>query len=82
MTLEIISTRKFNVTRTEDGEELLQIRNGSWTLDQLTTYKADMESRIQKECETSSLPDSVNLDKINDFYLNLLERLDHDYDVS
>jgi predicted nucleotidyltransferase len=63
---EILETGKVVVFR-PDREELLAIRNGAWTYDQVEEYAEKMQEEIASVCETSSLPDKPDrafLDKL------------------
>jgi predicted nucleotidyltransferase len=53
---EILTTGKVLVFR-PDREELLAIRNGAWTYDQVEEYAESMQNKIAKSYETSKLPD-------------------------
>jgi len=55
MGFEIISTGQVVVTR-PDAEELLEIRNGSWPLEQLLEYATAMEIKIEEAEADSPLP--------------------------
>lgn len=63
---EILSTGKVQVFR-PDREELVAIRNGTWTFQRLEQYSYDMEKEISEISETSELPkkpDRVYLDNL------------------
>lgn len=55
MGLEIMSTGKVIVKR-PDAKELLEIRAGAWSYEQLLEFAADMEKRIEVAASLSSLP--------------------------
>lgn len=63
---EILSEGKVLVKR-PDAEELVSIRNGAWTYDQVVAYAEGMEEKMKSLYETSPLPkeaDRVFLDKL------------------
>ena len=44
-----------------DAEELLSIRNGAWTYDQIVEYAEDMNSLVETAVDRSDLPKQGNL---------------------
>jgi len=68
MGAEILSTGKVNVDRTGiDAEELIEIRNGSWTYDQVEQYAGEMDKKLGELYVTSNLrhsPDRVHVEKV------------------
>lgn len=63
---EILSQGKVFVKR-PDAEELVAIRNGAWTYDQVVAYAENMEEKMKSLYETSPLPKEANrvfLDKL------------------
>lgn len=73
---EILETGKVNVWRGDiDREELLAIRNGSWTYDQLIEW-ADKEDKAQNEIYKSkdyAVPHKPDREKINSLCVHLIE---------
>ncbi len=55
MALEILATGTVPVRRL-DAEELLAIRDGAWTFDQLEAEAEDLSLRIEAAAATSALP--------------------------
>lgn len=63
---EILETGKVLVFR-PDREELLAIRNGAWSYDEIEEYAENMQDEIAEAANKSSLPESPNrpfLDKL------------------
>jgi hypothetical protein len=59
MGLEIVSTGKVYVKR-PDAAELLEIRAGAWSYEQLIEFAQDMEKKIEEASATSPLPVAPN----------------------
>lgn len=58
---EALSTGEINVFR-PDAKELLEIRNGSWTFDEMMQYWKDMENEIREvHYKNSVLPSKPNI---------------------
>lgn len=73
MCKEILLTGKVKVKR-DDYEELLAIRNGCWSYDQLIEFAEKEEIEINKIYnESNILPEKPNLNKINDLCVNIIE---------
>lgn len=53
------------LTYRPDREELLAIRNGKWSYDDLIKYAEDMDMKLQKLYETSKLPHAPDIKKID-----------------
>jgi hypothetical protein len=56
MGLEILTTGEVHVSR-PDSKELLEIRDGAWSYEELVEYADAMERRIAEAAETSDLPE-------------------------
>lgn len=66
MAFDILSTGAVNVRRA-DAEELLAIRDGAWTFDELEAASEDLAARIEAVVPTSPLPpepDTAALDQL------------------
>ena len=72
MGYEILKEGKVNVIR-PDREELLGIRNGSWSYDKLVKYAEDMEKELDELYETSPLPKKPNYKAINNLLIEITE---------
>jgi len=64
MCKEILSEGEVNVYR-DDADELLSIRRGEWTYDDLMAFVDDEESRIEEAYKTSKLPRTPNKEELN-----------------
>jgi len=71
MCKEILTEGKV-IVRRPDAEELLEIRNGKWTYDELIKWAEDMDSEMNELYEKSSLPFSANYDRIDDMYREIV----------
>jgi hypothetical protein len=77
MGIEILSEGKVNVKR-EDREELLKIRNGEKTYDEIIEYVDSLNNELEIANKNSPLPGSFDINKLNeviykirkDFYKN------------
>lgn len=72
--VEILETGKVNVFR-PDREELIAIRNGAWTYDQVEEYAESMENKIINLYETSHLPHKPNYKFINKMCVDIISKL-------
>lgn len=71
---ELLTTGKLNVKR-HDREELLAIRNGAWTYDQLLEYaKKEEEDLIEIYKNCTILPKEPDRVKLNNLCIKLIER--------
>jgi predicted nucleotidyltransferase len=53
------------IVKRPDAEELLAIRNGAWTFEQVEEYAATMEVKFKKLMKTSTLPEKPDVKKAN-----------------
>ena len=74
---EILETGKVQVFR-PDHEELLAIRNGSWTYEQVEEYANTMEVEIAKMAETSILPKEPDRKFLDDLCIKVVEEFLND----
>ncbi len=72
MGLEILNEHKVIVKR-PDREELLSIKNGEWSYDKLMEYTKSMQIKLDESYKTTTLPKSVDCEKINELYHSLYE---------
>lgn len=72
MCREILTDGTVNVRR-PDAEELLAIRNGAWTYDQLIEWADKQESEMQALYEASTLPDKPRTEEIDELCQELVE---------
>jgi uncharacterized protein len=74
MAKEILETGKINVDRTNiDAEELLDIRNGKWTYEQLEESFNKSEIELNQLYEKSTLQKSPQINKINDLMISIID---------
>jgi hypothetical protein len=52
-----------------NAQELLDIRNGSWTIEELLEYSEDLESQLDRLLANSSLPATADYNKIEQFVI-------------
>jgi predicted nucleotidyltransferase len=69
---ELLSGKGLIVKR-PDAQELLAIRNGAWTFEQVENYAKDMEVRFEELYKSSPLPKIPDHKKVNDLCLAILE---------
>ncbi len=73
MCKEILSTGKVLVKR-PDREELLAIRNGAWTYEQLIAWFEEQTLIIDELYKTSTLPKEPNRDRLNALCIEMTEK--------
>jgi len=72
MSSEILSGKGVIVKR-PDAEELLFIRSGGWSYDKLKDWFEKKSIEIEELYKTTTLPKSVNYEKINELYQYLIQ---------
>jgi len=72
MGLEILNEHKVVVKR-PDREEILAIKNGEWSYEQVIQFSKDMQTKLDEAYKTTTLPKSVNYEKVNKLYNGLYE---------
>jgi len=72
MCKEILSTGKVNVKRS-DREELLAIRNGTWSYDRIVEFAENIEKECDQLYVTSTLPREPDRAKIDDLIVELTD---------
>lgn len=70
---EIITTGKVIVKR-PDAEELLAIRNGAWTYDELIEFAEKQDEKLNELYESSKLPREPNRKLINSTLIDILDK--------
>jgi uncharacterized protein len=70
MGYEIITTGRVIVKR-PDAAELLAIRNGAWTYDQIIAYADEMEAKIAEAEKTSTLPWAPDWEAIENLQIEM-----------
>lgn len=75
MCVEILETGNVNVDRSEiDRSELLEVRHGHWSYDQLMEESDRLMVLIEEAFKTSKLPESCDREKINNLCVSLIQR--------
>lgn len=70
---EILSGQGIIVDR-PDAAELLSIRNGAWTYEQILEYAESMDKEMESIYKTSKLPSEVDINWANDLFIRIVER--------
>lgn len=65
MGCEALTYGRLNVFRYNDVEELLDIKRGQWTLEQVQEYSGELFRTIRQARDQSNLPEQPDLDRIN-----------------
>lgn len=71
--IEILDNRAVSVRR-PDAQELLDIRNGKFTYEQLVAEAHILQEKIQAKAEKSSLPSKVDLDVIKEVTFEIYKK--------
>ena len=71
MAKEILEEGEVRVRR-PDAQELLAIRNGSKTYEEIVAYAEEMDAYLEETYKKSSLPESVDRVMARDLYLEML----------
>jgi predicted nucleotidyltransferase len=73
MCKEILLTGEVNVKRTIDREELLAIRNGKYSYDEIVQMAESLEKDVIEAANISHLPNLPDYDVLNDFIISLTD---------
>jgi hypothetical protein len=74
MCKEILETGKVNVDRTGiDAEELVAIRNGAWSFDQVREYAEKIDDEADELYKTSKLQKSPDINRIKSLCVQIVE---------
>jgi predicted nucleotidyltransferase len=68
--IEILKTGDFSTYR-HDRKELISIRNGKYTLEQIIKIIDDLDKEVTELYQTSTLPYSPDYDKINEWLIKI-----------
>lgn len=72
---EALQTGKLQVKRTHiDREELMAIKAGAWTFDQLIDYADKTEEEVKEAYKNSKLPNQPNINLLNSLCIELTEQ--------
>ena len=69
--IELARDGEFNVTRTWDRDFLLSIKNHEVTYDEIMKYVNEKKEEFDKYFEKSTLPDKIDVNKINDLLIDV-----------
>jgi uncharacterized protein len=72
MAIETLATGRVNVTR-DDREELLAIRDGALSFDQLETQTDSIDQQLRQAATASTLPDQPDESFINNLCISIIE---------
>jgi len=72
MGLEILTDHKVVVKR-PDREEILFIKNGAWSYEQVMEFAKNTQIKLDDAYKTTTLPKSVDFEKVNKLYHKLYE---------
>ena len=72
---ELVKTGKLNVKRTEDRDELLAIKNGKFSYEEVMKKAEILQQEIKEKSKLNFLPTEINSSEIEDFLINLRTKL-------
>jgi len=70
---EILDTGIVQVKRIHDREELMAIKNGAWTYEQLISYADEIEAEVQESYKNSKLPNQPDAKSLNALCMKIVE---------
>lgn len=71
---EILLTGKVNVKRREDREELMAIKTGAWTYDQLIDYADKVQEECKEAYKVSKLPNQPNIKLLDNLCIEISQK--------
>ena len=72
---EILDTGTIQVKRTHDREQLLAIKNGAWSYEQLIDYADKMEDEVKLAYKNSKLPNQPNIKFLDNLCIEIVEKI-------
>lgn len=78
MGYEILTEKKVIVKR-PDRDEILSIKKGGWSYEKVMSYAEEMQKKLDEAYKTTTLPKSIDQDKVNKLYYNLYEEYHRGY---
>lgn len=72
MGYEILTEGKVVVKR-PDRDEILAIKNGAWTYEKVMEFAEGMQKTLDEAYKTTKLPKTIDHDKVNNLYNDLVE---------
>jgi hypothetical protein len=73
--IELAKGEGFNVTRTWDRDFLLDIKYHKYTYEYLINYTKEKEAVFKELAAKSDLPETIDVDKVNDFLINVRKEM-------
>jgi uncharacterized protein len=70
MCVEFLDTKEINVFRADDADELIAIKTGQWTLDEVQAEANRLLALAEEKRATSTLRDHPNAEKVNDLMID------------
>lgn len=81
MGIELAETGRFNVDRSNiDRDFIMNIRLGNATYDELITYLESRKDEMEKAMANSTLPDAVDINKVNDMVIETRKKFREEYE--
>lgn len=71
---EFLVTKEFKVYRSEDAQELIDIKTGKWTLDQVKAESERLFTKAEELFKTANLPKEVDYDRIERLVVDIIGR--------
>jgi len=65
------------IVRRPDREELLAVRDGVWSYDELITQDDILETKIKEAAKNSALPENVDEEALNLLCVSIVEEILH-----
>ena len=72
---ELLETENLNVKRIDDREELLSIKNGDFTYEEVIKMANNLQKEIENLAKITQLKDEIDYSKIEKFLINLRTKL-------
>jgi hypothetical protein len=72
MGMEILTESKV-VVRRPDAKEILAVKNGGWSYEQVMDYAKEMQKKLDEAYKTTKLPKAVDYEAINVLYHEITE---------
>ena len=69
---EVLTEEVIHVKR-PDATEILSIKNGAWSYEQIVAYFSEMRSKLEVAYKTTRLPHSTDQNQINELYTEILK---------
>lgn len=71
---EILETGKLQVKRTDDREELMEIKTGKWSYEKLVEYADKIEDEVKESYKNSKLSNQPDINYLDSLCIQLIER--------